>query len=422
MALWGKVTVYENGSIASHIEDSAFVPFHASHKFAHGHAPYRQQRWNNIDTEVVPTVKSYFGDEWEQALPILRRFDLEKHTNTYLICLSNGETKKLELTKALVRNPKTLILDNAFTGLDIDARALLKEMINQLIEDGVQVITTGIKIDEFPDKIKNILVLNGAPRIVNRESVGTDKSTVLSKESFEAEIPQWPDYSGNEIIKTQHLDLKYDEKFILHDINWTVKAGERWALLGHNGSGKTSLLNMIFADNPKAYLSDIELFGKKKGSGESIWDIKGKIGFISPEMHQYLPSKQKCVDVVCSGLFDTEGLYRKPSGYQTGLACRWLKTLGLEQKADNAFEELSASEQRLALFARTLIKTPPLLILDEPYQGLDDDNIMRLNSILDNVARNCNCAMIFVSHYQNEIPDCFTHTLRLKDGKVVESR
>ncbi len=215
-----------------------------------------------------------------------------------------------------------------------------------------------------------------------------------------------------------NVSLQYGERVILDKIKWQVNVGERWSLSGPNGSGKTSLLNLIFGDNPKAYGCDIRLFGKQKGTGESIWDIKSGIGFVSPELHQYLPHNQTVTEVICSGFSESESSFKKPTGYQRDVALRWLKGLNYNKISNRLFGEISTSAQRMVLFIRTLVKSPPLMILDEPFQGLDSEHIHMLKDLINHIAAESNCAMIFVTHIPEELPECFTLHLKLKDGMI----
>ena len=397
-----------------------FVPFHSSLSLSNGQAVYRQQRWNKIDTELLPKV----SDELQKcedpglALTLLETFGLGNLVDSFVINLSNGEQRKLELVRALAEKPDLLVLDNAYTGLDSSARPLLTEMLETLIARGQTLVMTGLELSDFPPSVNRFFALNkeksGMVSLPNEISTSN-----LQPVELQHETPAWADSEYNELVYLNDVSLQYAERKILDRINWMIKAGERWSLSGPNGSGKTSLLNLIFADNPKAYGCNIRLFGKQKGTGESIWDIKARIGFVSPELHQYLPQHQSVIDVICSGFSEAEGTFKNPTGYQRDVARRWLKTLNYAEIAGKLFGELSTSSQRIVLLLRTLVKNPPLLILDEPFQGLDTAHVRLLKNLLNRIAAESNCAMIFVTHIPEELPECFMLHLKLKEGVVV---
>ena len=399
-----------------------FVPFHSSLSLSNGHAVYRQQRWNKIDTELLPKV----CDEVQKcknpdiALKLFERFGLGNLVESFVINLSNGEQRKLELIRALAEKPDLLVLDNAYTGLDSASRLLLTQMLETLIEQGQTLVMTGLDVVDFPASVNRFLVLaNRADYFeCSRDEIILDESENNATE-FQNELPNWKNSDFDELIFLSDVSLQYGDRKILDRINWMIKAGERWSLSGPNGSGKTSLLNLIFADNPKAYGCNIRLFGKQKGTGESIWDIKSRIGFVSPEFHQYLPQNQSVTEVICSGFTEAEASFKKPTGYQRDVARRYLKALGYSEIAGKFFGELSTSAQRVVLLLRTLVKNPPLLILDEPFQGLDATHIRLLKNLLNQIAAESNCAMIFVTHLPEELPECFTLHLKLMEGKVV---
>jgi molybdate transport system ATP-binding protein len=221
-------------------------------------------------------------------------------------------------------------------------------------------------------------------------------------------------------VKMQHVEIKYAGKKILDNINWQVRNGERWSLSGPNGSGKSTLLSLINADNPQAYANDIYLFDRKRGTGETIWDIKKKIGFVSPELHLYFDKGITCFNVVASGLFDTIGLFRKINEQQSSLVIKWMQLLKIEHLRNKFLFQLSNSGQRLILLARALVKNPPLLILDEPCQGLDDNQVHTFKNLINEICLAGNKTLIYVSHYPEEIPACVTKFIRLQNGKMVE--
>jgi molybdate transport system ATP-binding protein len=394
------------------------ISFRSSFKTKDGKNGYRQQRWNCPDPSITPTVKEELNKvkNQDEIKKLITRFNFEDRIDRFLISLSNGEQRKFELIKALASQPDLLIIDNAFDGLDDASRQVLSEMLNQLIIEQHSIVLTGLKVEEFPSALKKFITIgNKKTKVLHRSEILPIKNKEIASLS---PLPRWENSSFDSIIRLNKVFLNYGEKKILNNITWNINANEKWVLSGSNGSGKTSLLNLIFGDNPKAYLCDIHLFGKKKGSGESIWDIKNKIGFVSPEMHQYLPANQTVSEVICSGFFDSEGLYQIPTGYQKDLAHQWLNMIDAGEIADQTFASLSSSTQCIILILRTLVKNPPLLILDEPFQGLDPENIQRMKLLLNQVAENTNCAMVFVSHFKNEIPVAFNLELKLNKGEM----
>lgn len=419
-AIAGELPVSGDFISAGRFIKKQFVPFHSSLSLSNGHAVYRQQRWNKIDTELLPKVSHTIAgcDNPERTLQLMNDFGMGTFVDSFMINLSNGEQRKLELIKALAGEPDLLVLDNVYTGLDVASRIVLTEMLNKLAVAGQTIIMTGLSSEDFPPVVKRFLVLEHGTiqKICTRDEIKTSGKTVFT---LHRKIPHWPNSDLDELILMKNVSLQYDGKTILKNINWQVNAGERWSLTGPNGSGKTSLLNLIFGDNPKAYGCNIRLFGRQKGTGESIWEIKARIGFVSPELHQYLPQNQSVIDVICTGFQDAESSFKKPTGYQADVARQWLKLAGYAEIAGKLFGELSTSAQRVVLFLRTLVKNPPLLILDEPFQGLDTSNVRMLKDLLNLIAVQTNCAIIFVTHIPNELPECVGYHLKLQEGTIV---
>ena len=212
--------------------------------------------------------------------------------------------------------------------------------------------------------------------------------------------------------------ISYNEKHILKNIDWKVKKGEKWSVSGHNGSGKSTLVSLISADNPQSFANDIYIFDKKKGSGESIWDIKKNIGFVSPEMHLYFDKSFTAFETIASGLFDTIGLFKKLNNEQVELILSWIKGLGIEHIKDRYLHQLSLGEQRIVMLARALIKCPPLLILDEPCQGLDNKQVHFFKELIDFIATETDMTLIYISHFKEDIPSCVSKQLHLENGMI----
>lgn len=385
---------------------------------------YYQQRWNKGDEQEVPVVKDLVvkaDKEWLETL--VGWFGIGDLMQKEVNLLSSGELRKFLIVKSLLSKPRVLILDNPFIGLDARSRAILNDLFKRLSElDNLQIILVLSNPEDIPEMITNVLPVahKHLYAACSRKEFLEDKGFIDSlfgqfkaenvdilKEKYEHD---WPDFEYAADMK--NIYIGYDKRIILRGLNWQVRRGEKWALLGSNGSGKSTLLSLICGDNPQAYANDITLFDRKRGTGESIWDIKKRIGYISPEMHLYYLKNVSCLDVVGSGFFDTIGLYRKCTKQQGLVALEWMKIFGVEKIKDTSFLNVSSGEQRLILLARVFVKNPDLLILDEPLHGLDVVNKRRVKRIIEDFCDN-NKTLIYVTHYEHEIPNVVNKRLEL---------
>jgi molybdate transport system ATP-binding protein len=393
---------------------------------------YYQQRYNSSDSEDALTVEEYLGTiasapgnqpywDSEKVIALLKLGDLR---GKQLIKLSNGETKRLLLAAALLKNPILLLLDNPLVGLDVETRAEFGSILDEITASGITVIMATSPY-EIPAIITNVLVLKDGnidqniPKAqFNLAAVVGDRKDYIDNEELKALLnPVVGKTPYQFIVKMSNVHVRYGDRVILDKINWQVLPGERWALLGPNGAGKSTLLSLINGDNPQAYANDIILFDKQRGTGESIWDIKSKIGFVSPELHQYFPMDTSCLQVIESGYYDTLGLFRPSSKTKAETALRWMKALEIEKYARVLLKNIPASAQRLCLLARALIKNPDLLIFDEPCQGLDAHQQQHFKALVDTICHLSNVTLIYVTHYELEIPESVTKILRLEKGK-----
>ena len=305
----------------------------------------------------------------------------------YIITLSSGELRKFQLARTLLAQPQTLIIDNPFIGLDAETRQQLASLISHLSSlishlDHIYLVVSRRK--DIPDYVTDVIDL----------TLSTDSP---------------------EVISFHHVTVRYGERTILRDLDWTVRQGEHWALSGQNGAGKSTLLSLVCADNPQRYACDIRLFGHRQGdAGMSIWDIKRRIGYVSPEMHRSYHRDLPALHVVASGLKDTVGLYVRPTADERQQCLWWMRLFGVDHLADRSFLRMSSGEQRLVLVCRAFVKDPDLLILDEPLHGLDDRGRRLVLSLIEAFCARPEKTLIFVSHYREEWPSCIDHELYLK--------
>lgn len=434
---------------------------------------YYQQRWNQNDIDETPLVSDLLADAVRIAEEGLKRksvydkflvrdetpeqeaqrlaaeeldrqsmhkdlemvrkhlfeiFHLEQLMDKHVILLSSGELRKFQLTKTLMTNPRVLIMDNPFIGLDVEARKQLSEFLSLLTrETNVTVVLVLSKTDDIPDFITHVVPVKDMavqPKMTlqeYRKSMPVIPDHMLSEDTVEAilNLPYADDANDDapgtrQVIDFRKVNIRYGSRTILKDLSFTVMNGEHWALSGENGAGKSTLLSIVCADNPQSYANDIVLFGHQRGKGESIWDIKKHIGYISPEMHRAFLKDFPSVDIVASGLSDVSGLYRKPKPEQRAICQFWMNVFGIGHLADTTFLKLSSGEQRLVLLARAFVKDPALLILDEPLHGLDLKNRRLVKDVIETFCKRRNKTMIMVTHYKEELPNNIDHSIYLK--------
>ncbi len=391
---------------------------------------YYQQRFNSFDSEdalMVNDVLKSICDDNDKITETLELLHVPYLKNTRLIQLSNGEHKRFQLAEALLQGAEWLLLDNPYTGLDVSARNLLTEILSKLIAKGIHVMLV-TSSSEMPLFITHVISLNGdhSYEKLSRKKFG-EKNIVsknihhftIDSNSLDGIRPAYVYEEFSTAINIVDTSVIYDSRKILDNINWKVNKGECWNVSGHNGSGKSTLLSLVTGDNPQAFANDIYLFDRKKGSGESIWDIKQKIGYMSPELHHYFDSGETCFNIVASGLFDTIGLFRNLNGSQESIVREWMRLLHIDQFKNRLFNQLSNGEQRLILLARALIKNPPLLILDEPCQGLDTGVSAAFIRLINEICVKMKKTLVYVSHYEEEIPPCVTYKLKLIEGRMA---
>ena len=402
-----------------------FISFRDSYGDADANT-YYQQRWNTMDQDGFSLVKELLRECKDVDLQhsLYKLFGIEELLDKPIIQLSSGEMRKFQLVKVLLTCPSVLILDNPFIGLDFQTREILQDLLAQLSADlHMQVILVLARWDEIPSFVTHVLPVENrvcrekVAREVYLNKVQPVPAKVLSEENkmriLDLGSRENP-FSSEEVVKLNHVTIRYGERIILKELDWTVHQGECWALTGSNGSGKSTLLSLVCADNPQSYACDISLFGRKRGTGESIWEIKKYIGYVSPEMHRSYLKNLPAIDIVASGLHDSIGLYKKVHDEDRVICRWWMSILGIEQLADRNYLQLSSGEQRMVLLARAFVKDPSLLVLDEPMHGLDLYHRQLVKDVIETFCKRKGKTLIMVTHYQEELPGNITHTLTLK--------
>lgn len=374
-----------------------YISFVDSYGFSSDRSYYLQQRWNSTEMdeealtagEVLESV-AVTENDYSEMNRLVDLFGIRDILGKDPVTFSSGELRKYQIAKALIKKPEVLLIDNPYIGLDPRTRRLLTELLRSL-SSAMTIILVLSRPEEIPDFITHVIVDN------RKMPLKAYLDSIFSPE----------------VIRFNKVTIRYGDRTILKDLDWTVRKGEHWVLTGENGCGKSTLLSLVCADNPMAYACDIELFGKARGSGESIWEIKKRIGYVSPEMHRSYHRNQPGLEVVASGLFDTTGLIHHISQEQREHCLGTMNKFGIGYLADREFNKMSSTQQRLCLVCRAFVKDCELLILDEPLHGLDNQWRRRVRDIIDEYCSDKSKTLIMVTHYPEEYPACIDHSLTL---------
>lgn len=416
-------------SVSSLVSDNIkYISFRDSYGEADG-TYYYQQRWHSHDREGIPVVADLLPEAKDEEFKrtLFGLFGMEALLDKPLILLSSGELRKFQLTRTLLARPAVLIMDNPFIGLDAPTRELLFSLLERLTKmSSVQIILVLSMLDDIPSFITHVIPVDKMevfPKMEREAYLEAFRSrdVVTALDDLQQRIIDLPsdgnNYDSEEVVKLNKVSIRYGDRTILKELDWTVRRGEKWALSGENGAGKSTLLSLVCADNPQSYACDISLFGRKRGTGESIWEIKKHIGYVSPEMHRAYLKNLPAIEIVASGLHDSIGLYKRPQPEQMAICEWWMDIFGIADLKDKPFLQLSSGEQRLSLLARAFVKDPELLILDEPLHGLDTYNRRRVKKVIEAFCRRKDKTMIMVTHYESELPNTITDRIFLKRNR-----
>jgi molybdate transport system ATP-binding protein len=309
-------------------------------------------------------------------------------------------------------------------------REYFHRLLERLLDTTLRVLLVTARPEDLPRHITHVLEIDDLRVIAaglradilrsdRRNSVTTKPPGYLRKHVFKRPKKVWRksrSSPSDNLIELRNVTVRYGQKVIVRNLNWKVQKGESWALLGPNGSGKTTLLSLIQGDHPQAYVNEVFVFGRPRGTGESIQDLKRRIGCVSPELQLHFDDSVSVREVVLSGFYETIGLFESPTPLQLDAARRWMSRFGLTNSAESPLYTLSAGLQRMTLLARALVKQPALLILDEPCQALDSEHRDLILHNLESLIQSNSVTVLFVTHRLEEIPPSIKRVLHLPKG------
>jgi len=408
-----------------------------------GADPYHQARWNSFGCDEAMTVaealsaqRIYRVSPYQVLGPEIVPPDFEQHCGRVIealgilpllgrkaMQLSNGERRKVMFAQALSQRPRLLLLNDPFAGLDADYRERLHQILAETVLAGTALVFSTPRVGDLGSLATHVVqMVDGRVADLGRWDHSRlpgegDRSALRPRRAAPGLSP------GKPTVELRNVSVRYGDTTVLREVNWTVRQGENWALLGPNGAGKTTLLGLLLGDNPQAYALDMRVFGKRLGRDISVRELRQRVGHVSPELHLNFPAGTTALATVASGLFGSMGLYRHPSEEQWQQAEACLASSHLAGHAQTPFGRLSEGQQRLALLARAMVRTPHLLVLDEPCQGLAPADRDQVHAALDRLVAGGGTQVLYVTHHPEDLPDCIGHVLELTDGeaRVAES-
>lgn len=399
------------------------VSFEKQQKLFEDDYNFRNSDTLSAEEEQGILVKSLFSDHDLKSLnEAIIAFGIAPLLDRPIRTLSGGEGRKVLLVKALGSKPDLLVLDTPFDALDVKSRQSLLEVIDYVHRNyEVPIVLIVNRPDEIPADIEALGIISklSITKLGPRQEIEQDdetKALLFCAALPEVELPATPQkfaslqLKDDTIVDLKDIHITYDRP-IFNGLNFTVRKGEHWQIVGPNGAGKSTLLSLITGENPLVYTNNVTVFGMRRGTGESIWDIKRCYGLVSGALHLDYRVSAPVLHVILSGFYDSIGLYQQPSGDELRIARQWLSLIGMQDQEHTSFKSLSFGQQRLLLIARALVKNPPLLILDEPLQGLDAYSRALVKSFLTYVMKNGRTSVLFVSHHELDAPDGITNRL-----------
>ena len=406
-------------------EDSARISFEQQLKLIEEDFQLRNSDANNEEEEKGITPRKLIMESSKVPESVVRslcsRLKIEQLLDRPYSILSSGEGRKVLIAKAVLSNKSMIIMDAPFDGLDVDSRKDLMDLFENLYKSNKLLILIVNRYEEIPEFSDYLGIVNECELIKfgERNSILADLEFMQlqnNEKIRDVKLPEPPEdvrvtVDADPLVSMSNVIVRYQDKIIINDLTMKICRGEHWQFAGPNGAGKSTLISLITGDHPQGYSNNLRLFGIQRGSGETIWDIKRNIGFVSPSFHLAYRVSCNVLSVILSGYFDSIGLYDKPSDLKIKLAHDWLKVIGMDALAGKPFTSLSYGQQRLLLIARALVKHPPLLILDEPLHGLDNISRLLVKKFVEHLMRVGTTQVVFVSHHREDAPDGITNLL-----------
>jgi len=391
---------------------------------------YRTMAWNVSGLEAVCSgfqgTPLFSGKldraRLERASDVIAELGIEELGDRRILTMSQGEAKKVLIARAMVQQPRFLFLDEIYTGLDARSRDMVMRLLERVAEQGTQILWSAHDAKEIPASVTHVLILQSG-KIMEQGRISDMPTGVIaqSKSKPRVTLGRTPESKPQERrsesrVRMEDVDVFQGGRRILEHIDWTVETRQNWALLGKNGSGKTTLLKLIIGELRPLWGGKIRRFGRD--DPQSLWEIRKRISLVTPDLQAMHASRQTGLDMVVSGFYGSVGLFDEPTQSQKVSARSWFQLLDVTWMENREVRTLSYGQIRMLLVMRAVVTRPRILLLDEPFSGLDEDARGKVLSIVEEFAC-ADTSVIYVSHRYNELFSALTHVAVLEKGRMI---
>jgi molybdate transport system ATP-binding protein len=388
---------------------------------------YTRYGWNHTVEQVVATgvqrtdIPLHASTETDRrrVAAVLRRLRIESLAQRRFLTLSYGERRLVLLARALASRPRMLLLDELLNGLDETNHQRALRWLEGTARARLPWVLSTHRIEDVPASATHALVLEHG-QVVFRGSIRRAPLTRWLRRQAEGSGGARPRREGarsggRALVRLTHAHVHLDEHIALKDVSLTIHEGDCWVVHGHNGSGKTTLLRTLYGDHGVAVGGRIERAGIEPGV--PLQAFKERVGLVAPHLQADHPQDLTAGTVVQSGRHASVDLNDAPTATDRAAARRALRAFGLSALATRPLRELSYGQLRRVLFARAWVRNPSLLLLDEPFSGVDEPTRRDLAERIEaRVA--CGTAVVMATHRRAEWPRCASHELELARGEV----
>lgn len=395
--------------------------------------PERQDRygrydWNFTAEQIVGTglhrtdipLEALTGPQIRRVAGLLKRLHISHLAQRRFLTLSYGERRLVLVARALAWRPALLLLDEVANGLDVTHRQRLLAFLNSTRRSTMPWVLTTHRAEDVPASATHLAIIRQG-RLIYRGR----RSPAALRRAFaaEADKPKAPRPAaraharprGAELVSLKAADVYVDGHLILAGLNFSIRQGECWVVHGGNGAGKSTLLRTVYGDHPVAVGGSIHRAGIEPGVPLS--EFRSWVGYVTPQLQTDHPQYLCVTDAVGSGLHSSIGLNDALDRGERRRALAALKDFGLEAYAQRSLKQLSYGQLRRVLFARAWITRPRLLLLDEPFSGVDTPTRKVLLAAIEQLLER-GLTLLIATHHRSEWPRGATHELELAGGRM----